>query len=191
MCRLPFFVTPGAAVTGSAWRETIGADGRMAVACVRGVVCGRTGAVDADEVAVGRRDAPDPVDAVQARRRARAPRPATRVWTAKLTPRASTNCWSWVRKSAAKAVATMFPFPPSSEVPPSTTAATDGEQVSVALEGGRVDDDAGEQHGAEPVEDLGPYVGRDAVPVDLQAGRPAGARGWPRRLRSGGRPQWT
>src|SRR6185436_8991769 len=50
----------------------------------------------------------------------------TRLCTDVSTPRASTSCWSSRRNTAAMTVETGTPRPPSSEVPASTTTATDG-----------------------------------------------------------------
>ena len=134
MCRFPFFVTSRSTGTGMRGRQ------RWAGTNVLGIplvfeVRRRTGRNHVAAAGDGVRDG-------RSRCRAAAqstlykPTPSasaaawTKVWMAKSTPRARTNCWSWVRNSAANAVATMFPFPPSSEVPPSTTAATDGNRYA-------------------------------------------------------------
>jgi hypothetical protein len=52
---------------------------------------------------------------------------STKAWTSNCmaveAPAASTTCPSWVRNSAATAVATIDDTPPRNSVPPSTTAA--------------------------------------------------------------------
>ena len=64
-----------------------------------------------------------------------------------------------------------------------------GEQVRVALVGGGLVEDAGEQQPAEPVEDLGPDVPAGLVPLDLQTGGPGGDGRWHRPPRTGDRPR--
>src|SRR4051795_12829475 len=54
----------------------------------------------------------------------------TRFWTAELAPLVSSSWSSCVRKTAATALAATLPRPPSSDVPPSTTAATDGRRYA-------------------------------------------------------------
>jgi hypothetical protein len=52
----------------------------------------------------------------------------TRNWVEEGAPRASTTWRSWVRKTAATAVATTLPLPPVNGVPPTTTAAMTGSR---------------------------------------------------------------
>src|SRR6185437_16102675 len=52
----------------------------------------------------------------------------TRFCTAALAPVARTNCWSWLRNRAPAALAITLPTPPSSDVPPRATAATEGSR---------------------------------------------------------------